>query len=83
MPDNQPAPGGIQQQQGCYDEEHIGNADLRRNMPAQNGPTEHADELRRLIEAINAPKADGRRKLTNQIIGGGHEPGNRDAMDKA
>ena len=51
--DGEAAPDCIDEQQSSHDKEHIADANLGGNVPAQEGAGEHADELSRLIEAID------------------------------
>ena len=69
LADGEMAPDRIENQQGSDHEKHIANANFCGNMPAKESASEHADELRRLIEAIDTSQADRRCELANQIIG--------------
>ena len=81
--DGEAAPDCIDEQQSSHDKEHIADANLGGNVPAQEGAGEHADELGRLIEAIDTAQADRRCELPDQVVGRWHEPCNGDAMDEA
>ena len=67
--DGEAAPDCIDEQQSSHDKEHIADANLGGNVPAQEGAGEHADELRRLIEAIDTSETDRWCELANQVIG--------------
>ena len=51
-------------------------------MPTKECAGEHADELSRLIEAIDAAQANRRCELPDQVVGRWHEPCNGNAMDE-
>lgn len=76
------APKGIEQQQTGDDEEHLADAKHRCEMAAEKSSGEHTDELRRLVEAVNAAHAERRRQLAYECVDGWHEAGDRNAMDK-
>lgn len=70
-------------QQDSDDIEHMAQSEDGDEMAAKEGAGEHADELERLVEAVDATHAGGRSELPDEIVDGGHESRDGDAVHEA
>ena len=76
-------PEGIEKQQAGDEEEHMADAEESGKMPAEESAAEHADELERLVEAVDAPQAGSWCQLADEVVDRGHESCDGNAVDEA
>ena len=76
-------PEGVSEQQDGDDIEHMAQSEDGDEMAAKEGAGEHADELEGLIEAVDAAHAGGRSKLSDEVVDGGHEARDGNAVNEA
>ena len=77
------APESVDEKQGADKEEGVGKANPGCKLAAEEGSGEHADELGRLVEAVDAAQAVCRRHLTDRTICRRDEAGHGDTVDEA
>lgn len=81
--DGEVAPEGVEEEQGGDEEEGVREADAGDELAAEEGAGEHAEELRGLVEAVDAAEAGGWRDLPDEVVGRWHKARRRNAVDKA
>ena len=77
------APESVGEQQDSDDIEHMAQSEDGDEMAAKEGAGKHADELEGLIEAVDATHAGGRSELSDEVVDGGHEACDGDAVNEA